>query len=352
MAKELPYFKFEPNQWDNGNIQMCSDIAKAHFINICSAYWSRLGSLSDRFAIAKCCSGNNSTFDELLENQIIKVNDEGLLMISFLDSQLSDFMDIKKARSESGKKGGQNGGVRPEVERINGNQLYLLVCSGNNEQFLKLGTTSNSISRRYSGKMPYEYSVIFQLLTDDYLKFESEYCELFAKYEYRPKLNFQGQKECYSILFLSEIKNILEQRHNIAIAPLKRNETIREEKIIVEEKKKEEKSDPLRAIVDLLSGQLKVSFLEWIQFRKEKGVKITPSTAKKQIAFLGGRDPAVAVAIINQSITMGWTGLFELKSTINGNGKQNNGLTKVQQQQANNLQSLRDQASTVFGAKP
>jgi hypothetical protein len=230
MAKELPYFKFEPNQWENGNIQMCSDIAKAHFINICSSYWSRTGSLSDRFAIAKCCSGNKSTFDELVENQIIKVSDEGSIIISFLDSQLSDFMDLKKARSESGKKGGQKGGVRPDVERIQGNQLYLLLCSGNNEQFLKLGTTSNCISRRYSGKMPYEYSVIFQLVTDDYLNLESEYCELFAKYEYKPKLNFQGQKECYSISFLSEIKAILEQRHSIAIAPLKRSEAIREDK--------------------------------------------------------------------------------------------------------------------------
>ncbi len=115
------------------------------------------------------------------------------------------------------------------------------------------------------------------------------------------------------------------------------------------EKKRE---DPLRAFVDLLDGGLKVSFLEWIQFRKEKGQKLTPSTVKKQIQFLGGRDPAVSIAIINQSITNGWTGLFELKTIqSNGSGKQNIGLTKVQQQQANNLQALKDQSDVVFGRK-
>lgn len=229
MAKELPYFKFEPNQWENGNIQMCTDLAKAHFINICCAYWSRTGSLSEKLALIKCCIGNQNTFNELLDNEIIKTND-GMIVISFLDSQLSEFMDIKKARSESGKKGGMNGSVRPEIERVQGNQLFVLLCFGNGEEFLKIGTTLNCVSRRYSGKMPYEYMVIFQVFTDDYLSLESEYCELFAKYQYYPKLNFQGQKECYDIAFFNEITSILEQRHNIAIAPLKRSEAIREEK--------------------------------------------------------------------------------------------------------------------------
>lgn len=244
MAKELPYFKFEPNQWENGNIQMCTDIAKAHFINICSAYWSRVGSLSEKLALIKCCSGNQSTYNELLDNGIVKSID-GMIVISFLDLQLSEFMDIKRSRSESGKKGGMNGAVRPEIERVQGNQLYLLLCKGNGEEFLKIGTTSKCVSRRYSGKMPYEYMVIFQLLTDDYLSLESEYCELFAKYQYKPKLNFQGQKECYDMNFFDEITQVLSQRHSIAVAPLKRSEAIRgderkeEKRKSIEERKSE-----------------------------------------------------------------------------------------------------------------
>ena len=40
MAKELPYFKFEPNQWENGNIQMMSREDKGLFIDLCSMYWA------------------------------------------------------------------------------------------------------------------------------------------------------------------------------------------------------------------------------------------------------------------------------------------------------------------------
>ena len=32
MAKELPYFKFEPNQWENGNIQMLSREDKVYLL--------------------------------------------------------------------------------------------------------------------------------------------------------------------------------------------------------------------------------------------------------------------------------------------------------------------------------
>jgi hypothetical protein len=52
---------------------------------------------------------------------------------------------------------------------------------------------------------------------------------------------------------------------------------------------------------------------DWLQYRKEKKQKLTPSTAKLQLKFLQGRAGPEVVAIINQSITAGWTGLFELK---------------------------------------
>lgn len=67
-----------------------------------------------------------------------------------------------------------------------------------------------------------------------------------------------------------------------------------------------------------------VSWNSWIQHRKELGKKMTPSTVKKQIQFLGGRAGPEIIAIINQSIEKGWTGLFELKDKTNGirNGTQ------------------------------
>lgn len=89
-----------------------------------------------------------------------------------------------------------------------------------------------------------------------------------------------------------------------------------------EVKGKEEGEVPLRADVpDIFFGEdVQKAWIEWEQYRKEKKQKLTPSTAKKQMSFLGGRAGPEAIAIINQSILNGWTGLFELKN--NGTGKQ------------------------------
>jgi hypothetical protein len=57
---------------------------------------------------------------------------------------------------------------------------------------------------------------------------------------------------------------------------------------------------------------------EWIQYQKEKKRKLTPTTVKKQVQFLGGRGDPEIIQIINNSITNGWVGLFELKKGNNG----------------------------------
>jgi hypothetical protein len=73
----------------------------------------------------------------------------------------------------------------------------------------------------------------------------------------------------------------------------------------------------LRADVPEIFFQPEVQsvWVEWEKYRKEKRQKITPSTAKKQMQFLGARAAPEIIAIINQSITNGWTGLFELKKS-------------------------------------
>lgn len=231
MAKELPYFKFEPSEWQNGNIQMCSELTQLYFINMCCTYWSKLGNLNKKLALVKCFNSNNELFNELLENKIITVND-GQISISFLDKQLVDFKTKKKVKADSGRKGGLNNGVRPEIERISGNQLYLLECWNNEERFYKMGTTTNTISRRYSGKIQYQYKVVFQIFTDKFIEAEKELCELLRNYEYKPLLNFAGQKECYIYSENQAIESIINKYFNFTKASLLRNDTIREDKII------------------------------------------------------------------------------------------------------------------------
>lgn len=104
MAKELPYFKFEPNQWENGNIQMCSREDKGLFIDLCSMYWSRLGDLPLKLAIQKLCGGNATAFNSLCDDKIIAV-EKGFIRIDFLEEQLSEFENTSQQNSKNAKDG-------------------------------------------------------------------------------------------------------------------------------------------------------------------------------------------------------------------------------------------------------
>lgn len=104
MAKELPYFKFEPNQWENGNIQICSREAKGLFIDLCCMYWSRLGNLPYKLAVQKLCGGNAVALDSLSEDNIIKIED-GFIRIDFLEEQLNEFKLTAETNSKNAKDG-------------------------------------------------------------------------------------------------------------------------------------------------------------------------------------------------------------------------------------------------------
>jgi len=72
MAKELPYFKFEPSEWDNGNIQMCCLNTRAIFIDLCCIYWTRVGDLPYALALQKICGGNEEALDERIGEWTIR----------------------------------------------------------------------------------------------------------------------------------------------------------------------------------------------------------------------------------------------------------------------------------------
>jgi hypothetical protein len=96
----------------------------------------------------------------------------------------------------------------------------------------------------------------------------------------------------------------------------------RTEKNRTEQKKKEEKTE-----VPFV-GKVLAVWNEWEVFRIEKKKKLTPSTIRKQIQFLGGRGDPEIIEILNRSITNGWVGLFELPNT-NHNGNRNGVKTSV-----------------------
>lgn len=104
MAKELPYFKFEPNQWENGNIQICTHEEKGVYIDLCAMYWSRLGDLPYKLAVQKICGGNATALDSLYDENIIDIQD-GAICINFLNEQLLEFENTSNQNSENARKG-------------------------------------------------------------------------------------------------------------------------------------------------------------------------------------------------------------------------------------------------------
>jgi hypothetical protein len=66
----------------------------------------------------------------------------------------------------------------------------------------------------------------------------------------------------------------------------------------------------------LFSKDFEKVWKEWEQFKKEKKQKLIPSTRDKQRAMLAKFDEATAIAMLEQSITNGWTGIFELKNPL------------------------------------
>lgn len=103
MAKELPYFKFEPSAWDSGTIQLCTWSAKGLFIELCGLYWNRLGELPYALALQKLCKGDETLFKELQSNDIYTIN-EGQIIIAFLDEQLNDFQNTSEKRRNAANK--------------------------------------------------------------------------------------------------------------------------------------------------------------------------------------------------------------------------------------------------------
>lgn len=100
MAKEIPYFKFFTGEWANGEITAESYEVQGVFINICSLYWNKEGSLKLNFVRKKFKA--NEAIDQLLESEIIKLEGD-YLRIGFLDEQLSECESIRLRNSKAGK---------------------------------------------------------------------------------------------------------------------------------------------------------------------------------------------------------------------------------------------------------
>lgn len=103
MAKELPYYKHEPSEWLEGEIQVCSDAAIVCFLNLRDGYWVKLGCMSYAFALQKYCRKDASIIQELIDNGIIDLQGDDI-KIKFLDKQLEEVKITSEKRRKAAEK--------------------------------------------------------------------------------------------------------------------------------------------------------------------------------------------------------------------------------------------------------
>ncbi len=117
MAKELPYFKFYTSEWLDGDITLEDYKTQGLFINLCALYWSKEGDLylnkmKKRFRILP-----NECFENLINEELIAINNEGKIEIAFLDEQMTERVTKSQKNSINGKKGG-----RPKLQTVKPNK--------------------------------------------------------------------------------------------------------------------------------------------------------------------------------------------------------------------------------------
>lgn len=86
--------------------------------------------------------------------------------------------------------------------------VYIIRCFNKNENFIKIGITANSISKRFhSTTLPYLYEVIKEIKGTASFVWDTEkkLHKNFKNFIYTPKLHFDGETECFNISILDLI---------------------------------------------------------------------------------------------------------------------------------------------------
>jgi hypothetical protein len=105
MAKELPYFRFTSQEWQNGLISLESYHLKGLFIDICAYYWVQNCKVTSVMLRKKFqCK---IELKQLENAKVFKVTKNGQVKISFLDEQLKSLSNARKVRQLAGAKGGK-----------------------------------------------------------------------------------------------------------------------------------------------------------------------------------------------------------------------------------------------------
>lgn len=84
--------------------------------------------------------------------------------------------------------------------------IYIIRFFNNNENFIKIGRTSDTVSFRFCGKKyPYSFEIINEIKGSPDFIYDEEIRlhRLYKDYKYKPLLNFKGKTECFNISILN-----------------------------------------------------------------------------------------------------------------------------------------------------
>lgn len=101
--KELPYFRFTVQEWQNGDISIMSDSCRGVFIDICAFYWAQNCNVTEKM-LSKKFKTKSKLIQKLVESDSIKCQN-GFVSISFLDEQILELNKNSMLFSEWGKLG-------------------------------------------------------------------------------------------------------------------------------------------------------------------------------------------------------------------------------------------------------
>jgi hypothetical protein len=110
--KELPYFKFYPNQWLTGTISFLDYEQQGAFMKVCCYYWSK----ECKVPFEQYKSIIPDYYRSLIHFGIVKQKGKNII-IDWLDEQLKERKVAHKKRVTAGRKGGKQSSSNAQALR-------------------------------------------------------------------------------------------------------------------------------------------------------------------------------------------------------------------------------------------
>jgi len=236
MANETFYFSHDYNARSD---QKIVKLLVKHGMLGYGLYWALIETLYNNNNILEI-DYECIAFDLRTDIEIVKsvINDFGLF--AFNENTFGSISIEKRLdeRSKKSKKAEESANARwskdekdQERKKAINCIFYAIKIYDENESFIKVGITTESISRRYSGKLKdYSYEMIFSCenTVEKCIEFEQTIKQNFKNYT--PKTQFAGYNECIEISEYDEIISFVMQNNVFRNAKIEFRNAIKERK--------------------------------------------------------------------------------------------------------------------------